>query len=89
MVGPNCRVHIMLDNTEKEGQGRNTTLLNSPLERCISDSKRFQLHNTLVYTHGDPLLGQCALARPNTTILIELCSSNCAMIQGQKDWKRS
>lgn len=78
MVDPNCRVHIALDNAERGGQGRNIALLNLPLERCVSEIKMLQLRNTPGYTHGHPPPGQCALARPNTTILIELFFSNCA-----------
>jgi len=78
MVGPNCRVHTTLDNAESGGQGKNTALLNSPLERCISEIKMFQMHNMFGYTHGDPQPGQYALARPTISILIDLCFSSCA-----------
>lgn len=77
MVGSNCRVHITLDNTERGGQGRNIVLLNSPLERCVSEIKKLQLHNMPGCTHGDHPPGQYDLGRPHTKILIELCFSNC------------
>lgn len=60
MVGPNCRVHIMLDNAERGGQGQNMALLNSPLERCVSEIKMLQLHDTPGYAHGHPPPGQYA-----------------------------
>lgn len=85
MVAPNCRVHITLDNGARR-QGRNVALRNSPLERCVSEIKMFQLHE---YAHGDLLPGQCAPARLNAPILIALCCSNCAVILGQKNWKSS
>lgn len=42
MVGPNCRVHITADD-RRGGQGVNLALLQSPLERCISESQIPQL----------------------------------------------
>lgn len=43
MVGPNCRVHITTDNAKRGGQGVNLASLQSPLERCISESQIPQL----------------------------------------------
>lgn len=78
MVGPNCRVHITIDNARRGGQGVNLALLISPLERCISESQMPQLCKTPESTLGDPLPGHDALARKNTSTVAEHCFSNSA-----------
>lgn len=83
MVGPNCRLHIPLG---KMKAGKEYSLVKLTLGEALQVKSKCFSFITLLQIPPPEL---CALARHNTTLLIELCFSNYAMILGQKIWKSS
>lgn len=80
MVGPNCRVHITTHNAKRGGgQGVNLALLQSPLERYISESQTPQLCKAPESTRGDP----------NTITVAEHCFREDLLVTPLPPWRKT
>lgn len=88
MVGPNCRVHITADD-RRGGQGVNLALLQSPLERCISESQMPQPCKAPESARGDPLPGHDALERKNIITVAEHCFREDLLVTPLPPWRKT